>query len=114
MSLTNPQVQFVRYTEAGQSHRYFVYITTTFAHSNFEADGVTSVTGPDSVGLLQVIVNVKTTGVPLRLNKPVIHQVELIDVDVTHIAAIEVKVMEGATERVAVIVHQDDSETALK
>ncbi len=114
MSLNNPQVQFVRYKESGQPDRFFVYITTNFAHSNFEADGVTSITGPDSNGLLKVVVKVKTVGLALRLNKPVVHQVELIDVDVTTITDIEVKITEGSTERVVVIVHQDQSETMVK
>jgi hypothetical protein len=114
MSLNNPQVQFVRYKETGLADRIFVYATSVFGESNFESDGVNSITGPDVNGKVAVSLGVKQEGLALRLNKPVIHQVELVSMDPDEIIDIEVKLYDDVTLLSTVILHHAESETVVK
>jgi hypothetical protein len=114
MSLNNPQIQFVRYKETGLADRIFVYATSTFSESNFENDGVISITGPDISGKVTVSLGVKQEGLALRLNKPVIHQVELVSMDPDEIVDIEVKLYNDIVLLNTVILHHAESETVVK
>ncbi len=114
MSLNNPQVQFVRYKQTGLADRLFVYATSNFGESNFENDGVISIAGPDSNGKVTVSLGVKQEGLALRLNKPVIHQVELENMDPDEIIDTEVKLYNDSTLLATVILHHAESETVVK
>lgn len=114
MSLNNPQIQFVRYKQTGLADRFFIYVTSHFGVSNYENDGVASLSGPDTNGKLTLNLKVAQHGVGLRLNKPVIHQVELKDIDTDEITDTEVNIYKDLTLKATAIVHHDESETVVK
>ena len=114
MPLDNPQIQFVRYKQTGLADRFFVYVTTHFGQSNYENDGITSITGPDVNKKLTLNLKVAQSGVALRLNKQVIHQVELEAIDPDDVEDFEVNIYKGTTLKATAILHHDESETVVK
>jgi len=115
MALNNPQVQLVRLVESGSPDRIFMYVTTHLDSSNYQANGCISVTGPDGSGQMGISLSVTTSGVALRLNKPIVHQIELEGIDdITSIVSSEVKIYMSSTLLGSSIVHHDESETVVK
>jgi hypothetical protein len=114
MPLNNPQIQFVRYKQTGLADRFFIYVTSHFSVSNYENNGVDSISGPDANGKLTLNLKVSQSGLGLRLNKPIVHQVEIEGIDPDAILETEVNIYNGSTLNATAILQHDESETVVK
>lgn len=112
--LSNPTVQIVKKVSPGESDQYFAYIISYFDRSDYQADGYEELDNPVD-GVLTITVQVYKSGVALMLTKPVVHQVPLVDIDMSDVTDILVILKEGATELAnRRIPWQDETETIIR